>query len=49
MAKMKMERGSGNVFADLGCCKNSDDMLTKAHLTHQIFKTIKERDPSQKT
>ncbi len=47
MATIKIERGSGNVFADIGI-KDAGDMLTKAHLTHQIFKIVKERRLSQR-
>ena len=47
MKKVKVERGSGNVFADLGF-KDSDDMLTKANLTHRIYTIIKERELKQK-
>jgi predicted XRE-type DNA-binding protein len=47
MKKIKVERGSGNVFADLGF-NDSDDMLTKANLTHRIYTIIKERGLKQK-
>jgi len=47
MAKIKITRGSGNVFADLGFT-NADEMLTKAHLTHRIYTIIKQRGLKQK-
>lgn len=47
MAKIKIVRGSGNVFADIGI-KNADEMLAKAHLTSQIYKIIKGRGLKQK-
>lgn len=43
----KIEKSSGNVFADLGF-KNPDEMLAKAELTHQIHKVIQERGLKQK-
>lgn len=47
MKKERIERGSGNVFADIGF-KDSDEMLTKAHLTHQIYKIVSKRGLKQK-
>ncbi len=46
MKKIKVARGSGNVFADLGI--KDADMLTKANLTHRIYSIIKERGLKQK-
>ena len=46
MKKIKVERGSGNVFADLGI--KDADMLTKANLTHRIYGIIKERGLKQR-
>ena len=40
------ERGSGNVFADLGF-ENAEQELLKAHLTLQIYKIVKERQLTQ--
>jgi predicted XRE-type DNA-binding protein len=40
------EKGSGNVFADLGL-PNSEQELLKAKLTVQIYKLIKERQLTQ--
>ena len=47
MAKIKITRGSGNVFADLGF-SNADEMLTRAHLTHSITTILKRRGLKQK-
>lgn len=40
------ERGSGNVFADLGL-ENADELLAKADLAHAINAEIRERGWSQ--
>ncbi len=40
--KIRIEKSSGNVFADLGL-PNPEQELLKAHLTLQIYKIIKER------
>lgn len=40
------ERGSGNVFADLGF-ENAEQELLKAHLTLQIYKIVKARKLTQ--
>jgi predicted XRE-type DNA-binding protein len=42
----KIEKGSGNVFADLGL-PNAEQELLKARLTLQIYKIIKERGLTQ--
>ncbi|MBV8939600.1 MAG: XRE family transcriptional regulator [Alphaproteobacteria bacterium] len=47
MSKDKIERGSGNVFADIGM-DDSDEMLAKAHLTHQIYKIVTKRGLKQR-
>jgi len=47
MAKLKITRGSGNVFADIGL-KDADAMLTRARLTHRIYGIVKERGLKQK-
>ena len=44
--KMKVERSSGNVFADLGL-PNPDQELLKAKLTLQIHKLLKARKLTQ--
>ena len=40
------EKGSGNVFADLGFANPEQEQL-KAHLTLQIYRTLKERGLTQ--
>jgi predicted XRE-type DNA-binding protein len=45
-AKIRVERGSGNVFADLGL-PNAEQELLKARLTLQIYKIIKQRGLTQ--
>jgi Helix-turn-helix domain len=45
-ARVKVEEGSGNVFADLGL-PNPEQELLKAHLTLQIYKIIKQRELTQ--
>jgi len=42
----RIEKGSGNVFADLGL-PNPEQELLKAHLTLQIYKVIKARGLTQ--
>jgi predicted XRE-type DNA-binding protein len=41
-----MEKGSGNVFADLGLANPEQEQL-KAHLTLQIYRVIKARKLTQ--
>ena len=41
-----IERGSGNVFADLGF-DNADEMLAKAKLVHAISKAMESRGVTQ--
>ena len=43
---MKAEKGSGNVFADLGLPHPEQELL-KAKLTLQIYRLIKSRDLTQ--
>ena len=43
---MSIERGSGNVFADLGF-KNADEMLAKAKLVHAISQAMESRGVTQ--
>jgi predicted XRE-type DNA-binding protein len=43
---MKVHSSSGNVFADLGL-PNSDELLIKAELAHQISELISERQLTQ--
>jgi predicted XRE-type DNA-binding protein len=45
-AKIRIERGSGNVFADLGL-PNAEQELLKARLTLQIYHLIKRRGLTQ--
>ena len=40
--KMRVEEGSGNIFADLGL-PNPEQELLKARLTLQIYKIVKAR------
>jgi predicted XRE-type DNA-binding protein len=47
MSKEKIERGTGNIFADIGF-KDSDEMLARAHLTRQIYKIVSSRGLKQK-
>ena len=44
--KMKIERGSGNVFADLGC-PDAETHLLKAELVTRIDKIIRQRGLKQ--
>lgn len=44
--KIKVEEGSGNVFADLGF-PNAERERLKAHLTLQIYRLIKGRNLTQ--
>ena len=44
--RIRAERGSGNVFADLSLPHAEQDLL-KARLTLQIYKIIKDRDLTQ--
>lgn len=46
MRRIKYEKGSGNVFADLGF-PDSEQELLKAHLTYEIYKIIDERELTQ--
>jgi predicted XRE-type DNA-binding protein len=43
---MKVHKGSGNVFADLGL-PNADELLIKAELAHQISELIEARQLTQ--
>ena len=44
--KLRVAKGSGNVFADLGL-PNPEQELLKARLTLQIYKIVKERRLTQ--
>lgn len=44
--KIEFEKGSGNVFADLGL-PDAEEMLLKAHLAHQISEILEERELTQ--
>ena len=44
--KMRVEEGSGNIFADLGL-PNPEQELLKARLTLQIYKIVKARGLTQ--
>ena len=44
--KLRVTKGSGNVFADLGL-SNSEQELLKARLTLQIYRIVKERGLTQ--
>ena len=44
--KIKVEEGSGNVFADLGFA-NPEQELIKAYLTFEIYKIVKARKLTQ--
>jgi predicted XRE-type DNA-binding protein len=44
--KMRVEVGSGNVFADLGL-PNPEQELLKAHLTLEIYRIVKARGLTQ--
>lgn len=43
---IRVEEGSGNVFADLGFANPEQEQL-KAHLTLQIYRTLKKRGVTQ--
>ncbi len=43
---IRVEEGSGNVFADLGFANPEQEQL-KAHLTLQIYRTLKQRGLTQ--
>jgi len=45
-SRIRAERGSGNVFADLGLPHPEQELL-KAHLTLQIYRLIKDRGLTQ--
>jgi len=45
-ARIRVEEGSGNVFADLGFANPEREQL-KARLTLQIYRLIKQRDLTQ--
>lgn len=47
MKNLNYTVGSGNVFKDLGF-PNAEEMLAKAELAHQINRTIKDRNLTQK-
>lgn len=44
--KMRVQKGSGNVFADLGL-PNPEEELLKARLTLQIYRIVKARGLTQ--
>ena len=44
--KVRVEAGSGNIFADLGL-PNPEQELLKAHLTLQIYRIVKARGLTQ--
>lgn len=44
--EIEFERGSGNVFADLGL-PDAEEMLLKAHLVHQISVVLEEHGLTQ--
>ncbi|MBI4183114.1 MAG: XRE family transcriptional regulator [Proteobacteria bacterium] len=44
--RLRVEEGSGNVFADLGF-RNPGQERLKAHLTLQIYRLVKERGLTQ--
>lgn len=46
-AENKIERGSGNVFAD-AWLEDSDDILARAHLTRKIYGILRKRGMKQK-
>lgn len=46
MSKLKFEKGSGNVFADLGFPDSQQELL-KARLTYEIYKIIEKRKLTQ--
>jgi predicted XRE-type DNA-binding protein len=46
MKKIRFEKGSGNVFADLGL-PNAGQELLKARLTYEIYRIIEQRKLSQ--
>ena len=46
MKKERIQRGSGNVFADLGF-RNSKQELLKARLTVEIYRLLTDRDLTQ--
>ena len=43
---IQVQPGSGNIFADLGFAKPEQEQL-KAHLTLQIYRTLKQRGLTQ--
>ena len=47
MTKVKYEKGSGNVFADLGFPDSQQELL-KARLTYEIYRIIEKRKLTQK-
>ena len=46
MSKLKFEKSSGNVFADLGFADSQQELL-KARLTYEIYKIIEKRKLTQ--
>lgn len=46
MSKLKFEKSSGNVFADLGFSDSQQELL-KARLTYEIYKIIEKRKLTQ--
>ena len=47
MARIKVTRGSGNVFADLGL-PHPEERLAKAALAHELARLIRSRGVTQK-
>lgn len=47
MSNVQYEKGSGNIFADLGF-PNSEQELLKARLTYEIYKIIEHRQLTQR-
>lgn len=47
MSKLKYEKSSGNVFADLGFPDSQQELL-KARLTYEIYKIIEKRKLTQR-
>jgi predicted XRE-type DNA-binding protein len=44
---IKFERGSGNIFADLGL-KDSDQLLARAQIGYYVFKILEDRQLKQR-
>ncbi|MGH9639535.1 MAG: helix-turn-helix domain-containing protein [Bryobacteraceae bacterium] len=45
--KIKIEEGSGNVFADLGL-KDADELFARAQIGFQVYKIVKARKLKQR-